>query len=245
MKPWEPNSFIRVNVRFSHKAYRRIGGVSLFIFDDWKRVSRFDRVVRIAGLEQETTLFFAIAIKWLTVSALATGVEYPSRYRLSGGSIRAIVRHPFRIVPFENRGVHGEIEFEKSGDRPSAKARVELSTAEFRSSIPEVQEALLTFLDPRANPNISFTAPFADVRDGRKVGETEMLFAGQLNFIGRPKPWEVPLICALTAEFAHCRFRSKLSVKDLELVAPAPMGLEVNEMMDIEGEIAGNRELSS
>ncbi len=166
-----------------------------------------------------------------------------STYGISGGEIRVTATHPFRVVQLVNRNVHGALNIDR-GERPLLLLRVTLPSKGFKSFDSGIQAATEDILGIRQFPEISFTSNQGIVRAGRRTGESEIFFEGDLTVAGKTmKDVSFPLFCAVTPDVTQCRFFLNLALSELGLAPPKPLGLRFEDAVKVEGEWVATREV--
>jgi len=166
----------------------------------------------------------------------SAAIHLPAQFDFTGGHVTVKAFHPFRIVVLENRRVSGGITIEAGSKFPSARMQARLSATEFRHSSPAVESEVAGLLLAKAHPEILFTSESADVRPGRKPGESEVALSGELTLAGTKIDSGFPAICAITADTLQCRFDFSLRLNDLRLNLPAPLRIPFADLVKIQGE---------
>jgi len=202
-------------------------------------------------------LSFTIAIRVLAVTMalslpahagdwdIPPGLTLPVKYGITGGQILVTAHHPFRIVKMENRGLHGEITIEPGVKHPSASFKAFLSTDGFRSAAANVREAVEEMLDAKKNPELGFISQTAELHQGKRAGESEVAFTGELTLGGTKAEWNAPLSCAITPDILNCHFNIPFRFRDLHLDPPMPLAIPFREIVTIEGEWVATRVVGS
>jgi len=178
-------------------------------------------------------------------SDASVAIHLPAQFNFTGGQVTVKAFHPYRIVVLENRRISGGITIEAGSRFPSARMQARLSATEFRHASPAVEAEVAGLLLAKAHPEILFTSEIADVRPGRRPGESEVALSGELTIAGTKIDSGFPAICAITADSLHCRFDFPLRLSDLRLNLPLPLRIPFRDEVKIQGEWSAVRNASA